>query len=155
MDYQKRWEIIEEIDQGGQGKVYRVINKDKFSNISEVPYIIQNLSSSSAEHIEPPNASQRGIVPIAAGQGDRLYAPRCSIIVQNDPTSTDCVHIGERRAPDTEQIHRHTARGSLGPSWGPAAQLGGRRSGIAQHPLHRRTGPRFPWQRVVAQPLSR
>jgi len=50
MDYQYRWEIIEELGEGGQGKVYRVLDTKKFNIDKQIrPFIqrsIQTLGSS-------------------------------------------------------------------------------------------------------------
>jgi serine/threonine protein kinase len=49
MDYQSKWKIIEELGEGGQGKVYRVIDLQKFTNIIGLPKAIQILSNNSYE----------------------------------------------------------------------------------------------------------
>jgi len=41
MDYQYRWEIIEELGEGGQGKVYRVLDSSKFNIEKQIRPLIQ------------------------------------------------------------------------------------------------------------------
>jgi serine/threonine protein kinase len=42
MDYRKRWDIIDELGEGGQGKVYRVMDKTKFDVLGDLFPSIQN-----------------------------------------------------------------------------------------------------------------
>ena len=41
MDYKDRWHIIDELDEGGQGKVYLVYDKDQFDIEDEIPSAIE------------------------------------------------------------------------------------------------------------------
>lgn len=42
MDYTKRWEIIQELNQGGQGKVYKVLDKDRFHSKENLQKMIES-----------------------------------------------------------------------------------------------------------------
>ena len=42
MDYRDRWHIIEDLGAGGQGKVYRVLDKDKLDIENEIPRAIED-----------------------------------------------------------------------------------------------------------------
>ncbi|MDA2920770.1 protein kinase, partial [Desulfobacterota bacterium AH_259_B03_O07] len=49
MDFNIRWKKIEEVGQGGQGKVFRVIDRQKFTNADNIKSAIENLERSSEE----------------------------------------------------------------------------------------------------------
>ena len=103
MGYKERWHIISEIGEGGQGKVYRVYDKNQFDIEDEIPSAIRD--------------SIRGFTGIAPASGiyenfDSLRKALVDLIRMEDPVNHGALKIlhNSEDARDPERAEERIKR---------------------------------------------